>query len=161
MNIAVSACLLGCPCRYDHKSCTSGAALSLAQKHVLIPVCPETMGGLDSPRDPIELCHGRPLTASGNDLSEALQNGCGKAMEAVRQLDAQAALLMQRSPSCGCGKIYDGTFSSTLIEGDGLFTQALKQHGIPVFSIEELEADPILFEKSGFDLSQKDGSDRN
>lgn len=142
MRLAVSACLLGCPCRYDHKSCYSSCAAALAKEHELIPVCPEQTAGLPSPRKPVELCEGRVLTREGEDLSAVFEEGLDTAMQAVEGLQCEAAVLQQRSPSCGCGKIYDGSFASRLIEGDGLFTRRLKEKGIPVFSIEELEANP-------------------
>lgn len=158
MNIAVSACLLGCPCRYDGKSCSSTAAMKLALKHTLVPVCPETMGGLESPRDPAELQNRRAINRSGEDVTEAFETGSEAALDAVRKTGCTAAVLMQRSPSCGCGRIYDGTFQSVLIEGDGLFTRKLKKEQIQTVSIDELEAHPDIFDgETGFKSTECPG----
>lgn len=129
--------------------------MSLAPKHVLVPVCPEKMGGLESPRAPVELRRNRAVTADGKDLTAFFEEGCNTAMEAVSTLHCQAAVLMQRSPSCGCGQIYDGSFTSKLVEGDGLFTQKLKKEAVPVFSQQDLEMNPKLFDRLEEELWEK------
>lgn len=140
MKLAVSACLMGCPCRYDHGNCYSPAIARLAQNHTLIPVCPEMMGCLDSPRVPCEIVDGEVITKDGHQITEKVNQGADLALEAVKKEQCQAVICKQCSPSCGCGKIYDGTFSGKIIRGDGIFTRKLKQKGIPVISDEEFEA---------------------
>ena len=121
---------------------------ALQEHHALVPVCPEVLGGLATPRAPSEICKGKVINTLGEDVSEAFEKGAQKALEIVEAQGCQVAILQQRSPSCGCGKIYDGTFSSQLIEGDGVFTQLLKSKGISVISSETLAANPAILEKA-------------
>lgn len=148
MNIAVSACLLGKPCRYNATGCYMTQVDALQANHALVPVCPEVLGGLATPRAPSEICKGKVINTLGEDVSEAFEKGAQKALSIVEDQGCQVAILQQRSPSCGCGKIYDGTFSSKLIEGDGVFTKLLKSKGISVISSETLAADPAILEKT-------------
>lgn len=147
MKIAVSACLLGEPCRYNHKSCPLKAALDLKDYHTLVPVCPEVLGGLTTPRAPSEISNGKVINTLGQDVTSAFEKGAQEALAILQENGCELALLQQRSPSCGCGKIYDGSFSSKLIAGDGVFTKLLKSKGIPVYSSDDLEANPALLEK--------------
>ncbi len=140
MKIAVSACLLGCPCRYDHGNCYSPSIARLASDHILIPVCPETMGGLESPRVPCEIVDGKVINRDGEELTEKIKNGAALALEAAKEENCQAVICKQYSPSCGCGKIYDGSFSGTIVRGDGIFTRMLKENGIPVISNDDFES---------------------
>ncbi len=133
-KVAVSACLLGCPCRYDGKSMTSPKILELLKDCTLVPVCPEVMGGLATPRAPIEIVKGRAVNKNNEDVTAAFDQGSQIALDLVLEEGCDAAVLMQRSPSCGCGKIYDGTFDGHLIEGDGWFTRLLKEKGIPTIA---------------------------
>lgn len=136
-KIAVSACLLGCPCRYDGKSCTSPKVLELLKDYTLIPVCPEVMGGLETPRTPIEIAGKTVINQKGQNLTAAFDRGTDQALAMVLEEGCEAAILQQRSPSCGCGKIYDGSFSGRLIEGDGWLTRRLKEKGIRTISSDE------------------------
>ncbi len=147
MNIAVSACLLGKPCRYNATGCYKKQVAALQEHHTLVPVCPEVLGGLSTPRAPSEISKGKVINTLGQDVSEAFEQGAKKALALLEEQGCQVAILQERSPSCGCGKIYDGTFSSTLIEGDGVFTKLLKSKGISVFSSETFTADPAIVEK--------------
>lgn len=148
MNIAISACLLGEPCRYNQKSCPLKAALDLKKNHTLVPVCPEILGGLATPRAPSEISNGRVINTLGQDVTSAFEKGAQKALAILNKNSCELAILQQRSPSCGCGTIYDGSFSSKLIAGDGVFTKLLKSKGISVYSSDDLEANPALLEKS-------------
>ena len=132
MKILISACLLGCRCRYDGGSKPHPDALGLAERHELVPVCPEQLGGLPTPRPPAERVGDRVLTAAGNDVTEQYRRGAEEALRLCRVTGCQAAVLKERSPSCGCGDVYDGTFSGTLTEGDGVAAALLKEAGIPV-----------------------------
>ena len=132
MTILVSACLLGVPCRYDGQSKRHPLAQELCRRHRVIPVCGEIFGGLPTPRPPAEIQGDRVVTRDGRDVTEAYRRGAEAAAQLARLTGAQAAVLKERSPSCGCGAIYDGSFSGALIPGDGVTARLLKAHGIPV-----------------------------
>ena len=132
IKLLVSACLLGVCCRYDQKSAPDPAILALAQKHQLVPVCPEQLGGLPTPRPPAEIREGRVLTRDGCDVTENYELGARMALKIARDLGCRAAILKERSPSCGCGEIYDGSFSGHKVIGNGLTARLLIQNGIGV-----------------------------
>ena len=138
MNILISACLLGLPCRYDGsgKLWPDAAALTAAGHH-LVPVCPEQLGGLPTPRPPAERVGDRICTREGADVTEPYFRGAEAAVALARLLDCPCAVLKARSPSCGKGVIYDGSFSGTLTSGDGAAAAALKAAGVAVFTEEE------------------------
>ena len=135
-KILVSACLLGTPCRYDGKSKPCGGVLALSKHYELIPVCPEVTGGLPVPRVPVELKNGRVINRNGEDVTDFFLKGVEKEM--VKMQDIDLAILQSRSPSCGCKQIYDGTFSKTLIDGKGMFAQALAEAGIPLMDGDDV-----------------------
>ena len=138
MNVLISACLLGVPCRYDGKSKDVGLKEKYPQL-TLVKVCPEVMGGLDTPRRPAEISSGRVVTIDGDDVTREFANGAQKALEVARANDCAVAILKARSPSCGSGLAYDGTFSGKLVNGDGVLAELLKRNGIAVFSEENLD----------------------
>lgn len=139
-NILVSACLFGCDCRYKGDNCKNDALLSLAAKHTLIPVCPEQLGGLATPRDPAEICGDRVVSRAGRDVTQAYQKGAEAALYIAKQVGASAAVLKANSPSCGKGVIYDGSFTGRKIEGNGVAAQLLSAAGIRVFTENEIPA---------------------
>jgi len=139
MTLLVSACLLGCPCRYDGKSKPCGAVLALMEEHTLIPVCPEQMGGLATPRPPAERKAGGVFTESGTDVTAQYRRGAEEALRLAKLYGCTHAILKERSPSCGSGGIYDGSFSRTLIPGDGVTAALLRQNGITVLGESEVE----------------------
>ena len=139
MNILVSACLLGCPCRYDGKSKPHGAVLSLMERHTLIPVCPEQMGGLATPRPPAECKCGGVFTESGVDVSAQYRRGAEEALRLARLYGCTCAILKERSPSCGKDTVYDGSFNRTLVAGDGVTAALLKANGIAVYGESEVD----------------------
>lgn len=136
--ILVSACLLGIYCRYDGRCETDERVMALSKDHVLIPVCPEQLGGLPTPRSAVELLDGRAVTRDGADLTEAFERGVQQVLRVARLTGARAAVLQPRSPSCGRGIIYDGTFSGTRIEGDGALTQCLRAQEFLLLAPDEL-----------------------
>ncbi len=136
--ILVSACLLGIYCRYDGRCETDERVMALSRDHVLIPVCPEQLGGLPTPRAAVELLDGRAVTRDGADLTEAFERGVGQAMRVAGLTGARVAVLQPRSPSCGRGIIYDGTFSGTRVEGDGVLAQALAARGVTLLVPDDL-----------------------
>lgn len=140
MKILISACLLGVQCRYDGKSKAYPHVDALAKRHTLIPVCPEQLGGLPTPRPPAERVGERVLTKDGADVTAQYRRGAEETLMLCKRLGCEAAVLKERSPSCGRGVIYDGTHTATLTEGDGVTAQLLHLHGIPVYGESEIEA---------------------
>ena len=131
MTILVSACLLGVPCRYDGQSKAHPLARALCEKHHVVPVCGEIFGGLPTPRPPAEIQGDQVVTRDGRDVTEAYRRGAEAAAQLARLTGAEAAVLKERSPSCGSGAVYDGTFSGTLTEGWGITAALLRQQGLP------------------------------
>ena len=132
MKILISACLLGLPCRYDGASKPQLWVEELARRHELIPMCPEQMGGLPTPRNPSERRGDRVVMRTGEDVTEQYRRGAACALRLYQRLGCKAAVLKERSPSCGCGAVYDGTFTGTLTAGDGVTAALLQAHGIRV-----------------------------
>ena len=142
-KILVSNCLLGCKCRYKGDSCTCEAVLTLAQEHVLIGVCPEQMGGLTTPRPPAEIQGDQVISSEGQDVTSQYQLGAQTALLLAKLNKVDFAILKAKSPSCGKGRIYDGTFTGKLCDGNGVTTQLLLDNGIPVYSEDELSQLPL------------------
>jgi uncharacterized protein YbbK (DUF523 family) len=136
--ILCSACLLGVNCRYDGKNKLNKKIIKLAKKKILIPVCPEQLGGLPTPREPAEQKGKKIITKSGKDVTKYFKRGAKEVLKIAKLFKIKKAILKQKSPSCGCGKIYDGTFSGKIIKGDGVLTLLLKKNGIEVMSEENL-----------------------
>ncbi len=141
MKILISRCLLGEPCRYDGKSVPSEAARLLCEAgHTLVPVCPEVDGGLSTPRSPAEIQpDGRVFNQAGEDVSVPYHKGAELALETAQREGCQAAVLKAKSPSCGSVQVYDGSFSRTLIPGQGVAAQLLTRAGIHVVDENHLE----------------------
>lgn len=138
MKILVSACLLGIPCRYDGKSIAVPQVCELEARHQLIPICPEQLGGLPTPRPPSERQGDRVVNREGLDVTDHFKRGAECAVAIARLSGADLALLKQNSPSCGCGSRYDGTFTGTLTKENGLTTEYLLKAGIPVISEKDI-----------------------
>lgn len=139
MNVIVSSCLLGLDCRYCISSCFRENVAQLAQKYNLIPVCAEQMGGLPTPRPPVEIVDGRAIGKDGADYTVQFEKGADKVLKLATFFDCKYAVLKSRSPSCGCGKIYDGTCSGTLVNGSGITASKLQNAGIIVVDENNLE----------------------
>ena len=138
MKILISACLLGCACRYDGASKAQPWVQELASKHTLVPVCPEQMGGLPTPRTPSERIGDKVMMQTGTDVTAQYRKGAEEALGLYRLFDCDGAILKAHSPSCGLGRIYDGSFSGTLTARDGVTAELLKAHGIPVWTEEHV-----------------------
>ena len=132
--IIVSACLAGYRCRYDGKIVPNEEIVALIKRGEAIPACPEMLGGLPCPRVPSERSADgtRVITREGGDVTEAFRIGAEETLRLARLYGCDRAILKARSPSCGCGLIYDGTFSGTLREGDGVAAALLRENGITV-----------------------------
>ena len=139
MKILVSACLLGVACKYSGGDNACPAVLALAGRHTLIPVCPEVYGGLPTPRPPAERQGDRVVTEQGEDVTAQYQKGAQAAGQLAKLTGCEAAVLKKNSPSCGCGQIYDGTFTHTLTASSGLTAEALLAAGIPVYNEDTCE----------------------
>ncbi len=139
-TMLVSACLLGVNCRYNGIPKANDKVLTLLENKnlTLIPVCPEQLGGLPTPRVPSERCGDLVVNAEGIDVTEQYRRGAEEALKLAKLYQVDGAILKAKSPSCGCGKIYDGTFAKVLCDGDGVTTQYLKENDIPVMTEEDL-----------------------
>lgn len=134
--ILVSACLAGFPCRYDGKAKHCPQVMELVRAGKAIPVCPEQLGGLGTPRPPCEISGDRVVDASGGDWTDNYRRGAEAVFALARAYGATQAVLQKRSPSCGSGWIYDGTFSKMLVPGEGITARLLRENGIQVIGIE-------------------------
>ena len=141
MRLLVSACLLGVMCRYDGQSRPDQNVLALLKNHVLVPVCPEQLGGLSTPRCPCEIQGDRVMSRDGDDRTAEYEKGALEALRLCRLFSCEAAVLKAKSPSCGLGCVYDGTFSGTLRPGDGVTAGLLKNSGVPVYTEKNLPED--------------------
>ncbi len=140
-KIIISACLLGTPCRYDgaSKPCAHSLIERWRAEGRLIPVCPEVMGGLPTPRTPCERCGDRVLSRDGDDRTAEYTRGAALALEAVISSNAQLCVLKEGSPSCGANVIYDGSFTGKKLRGEGVTTELLRKQGFRVISENELD----------------------
>lgn len=134
-KILVSSCLLGLNCRYDGGNNYSKEVEEFLKNYEVIPICPEIMGGLPTPRTPSERQADRVINKEGKDVTEQYEKGARECLFLAQKYDGKKALLKLRSPSCGSKEIYDGTFSHTIIEGDGVTAELFKKNGIEVISI--------------------------
>lgn len=138
MRVLVSACLLGVSCRYDGQSKAYPLMDELCRRHEVVPVCPEIFGGLPTPRVPAERQGERVATKTGGDVTAEYRRGAGEAVRLAQTLGCTVAVLKERSPSCGSGQVYDGTFTGTLTEGFGVAAERLMAAGIRVIGESEL-----------------------
>lgn len=141
--VLVSACLLGVPCRYDGSAKASERVLALAGSRAVIPICPEQLGGLPTPRPPAERRGDRVVTKSGEDVTDVFAQGAQETLRLANLFHCRTAVLKANSPSCGCGSVYDGSFTGKLVPGDGLAAALLKENGVFVLT-EADDLDVIL-----------------
>ena len=140
-NVLISACLLGVSCRYDGLSKPLDAKIieNLRSRYHLIPICPEIFGGLPTPRIPAEIqADRRVLRKDGKDITDEYKKGAKEALRLAKLFDCKLAILKERSPSCGSGVIYDGSFTGNKINGDGITAELLKKEGIRIIGGSEL-----------------------
>jgi uncharacterized protein YbbK (DUF523 family) len=136
-TVAVSACLLGVRCRFDGGSVPSAAVIAWLEGAHFLPVCPEQLGGLPTPRPRHERIDGRVVSEHGQDATDAFERGAQEALRLMKLAGARRAVLKARSPSCGKGQIYDGTFAGKLMPGHGVFATLLLDEGYEVWTEEE------------------------
>lgn len=140
-TLLISACLLGSNCKYSggNNALPAAALARLKACYRLIPACPETAGGLPIPRQPSERIGERVISKIGHDVTAEFEKGADVAIALARRYGCRKALLKANSPSCGSGRIYDGTFTGTLIDGDGAAAEKLRALGVAVYSEKELD----------------------
>ena len=133
-KILVSACLLGINCKYDGKNNKNDKVLEYLKDKEVIPICPEIMGGLPTPRVPSEIKDNKVITKENIDVTDNFIKGANEVLYLAKLLNVKKALLKAKSPSCGKNEIYDGTFTHTIIKGDGITTRLLKENNIEVIT---------------------------
>ena len=139
MKIRVSACLLGENCKYSGGNNRDERVLAFLAGHEVIPVCPEVMGGLPTPRPPAEIVGGEVINCEGVSVDRQFRTGAQMALEMARREKIDLAILQSRSPSCGTKEIYDGTFTGAKIPGRGVFADLLVQSGFDVMDREDVK----------------------
>lgn len=137
-KIIVSACLLGNKVRYDGNDSYSEEIAALKEKYDLIPVCPEVLGGLSIPRDPAEIIGSQVVTDKGKDVTINFKHGAETVLEMCKTNHISKAIMKSKSPSCGKGMIYDGSFSRTLTPGNGITVELLIKNNIKVYTENEI-----------------------
>ena len=137
-KILVSACLLGVDCKYSGGNNYNEKVLEYIKDYEVIPVCPEIMGGLSTPRPPSERIENKVLNNQGIDVTSEYAKGANETLKLAKLFNVKKALLKAKSPSCGKGKIYDGTFTSTLIDGNGVTVELLESNNIEVITEQDL-----------------------
>ncbi len=138
-KILVSACLFGNDCRYKGDNCKNEKLLELGKKYELIPVCPEQLGGLSTPRNPAERVGDKVISSVGDDVTKEYKKGAEIALAFAKENDVEFCVLKAKSPSCGKGIIYDGTFSGGKVAGNGVTTQLLEANGFKVYTEDEID----------------------
>ena len=134
----VSACLVGINCKYDGGNNYNEKVLELVKTGKAIPVCPEQLGGLTTPRKPSEIVNDKVVMNNGEDVTSNFKRGAEEVLELCKKLNVTKVILKSGSPSCGCGTIYDGTFTGTKVPGNGITTSLLLKNGIEVITEKDL-----------------------
>jgi len=139
MKVLVSACLLGENCKYSGGSNRNEKVLAFLRGREAVPVCPEVLGGLPTPRTPAELVDGVVTDREGKNVDREFRRGAALALELAKREGVELAVLQPRSPSCGVRQVYDGSFSGRKIDGQGVFARLLLENGFRVLEPEDLE----------------------
>ena len=137
-KILVSACLLGVDCKYSGGNNYNEKVLKYLKDYEVIPICPEIMGGLSTPRPPSERIHNKVINNQNIDVTNEYTKGANETLKLAKLFNIKKALLKAKSPSCGKGTIYDGTFTGTLVEGNGVTVELLEKHDIKVITEQDL-----------------------
>ncbi len=145
----ISACLTGINCKYDGHNNYHEVAKKLLDHNLAITACPEELGGLPTPRIPSEIVNNKIMSKDQKEVTKEFKLGATKTLELVKKHNIKIAILQKRSPSCGVHKIYDGSFSGTLIDGQGVTTELLRTNGIKVITIDDYIRD---YYKSDFEV---------
>lgn len=137
--IFVSACLLGENCKYSGGNNRNKDVLAYVEGKEYIAVCPECAGGLSAPRPPAEIIGDRVIDKEGKDVTDEFLLGAKKTLTLAKKHHPKLCILKANSPSCGCGQIYDGTFSGRKIPGNGKTTELLLENGFTVISEKQIK----------------------
>ncbi|MBE6158118.1 MAG: DUF523 domain-containing protein [Firmicutes bacterium] len=139
--ILISACLIGMNCKYDGGNNYRDTLLDLVKSGKAIPICPEQLGGLKTPRYPSEIktINGKKyvFNKKNEDVTEEFVRGAEEVLKLAKELNVDKVILQSRSPSCGVGKIYSGNFDRELIDGNGITAQMLIDNNIEVIDVED------------------------
>lgn len=146
MKIAVSACLMGCNCKYNGKNNKDQELIDALKEKEVIPICPEMAAGLGAPRPCVELKDGIAIDENGNNVDEEYKKGVEITINRLKQEDIELVILQSRSPTCGVKQIYDGSFSKRLIAGKGQLTTELIKNGYKVMDVEDFHLGGINYE---------------
>ena len=138
MKIMVSACLLGENCKYNGGNNRSQKVLDFISGHEVIPVCPEVLGGLETPRIPSEIVNGTVMSKEGKNVDYEFRKGADIGLKMAGDNDVELVILQSRSPSCGVKNVYDGSFLGKVIEGKGIFAELLDKNGFKIVDVEDL-----------------------
>ena len=138
MKYAVSACLMGINCKYDGGNNEHIKLQEFLKDKEYILICPEVAGGMSVPRIPCEIKNGVVLNRHGEDMSEYFRLGAQKELQKLKKHKIDVVILQPRSPSCGIGQIYDGSFTKTLTQKNGIFAQACINENITVLSPDDV-----------------------
>lgn len=148
--ILVSACLVGVNCKYNGENNFNQKVFDLVKSGKAIPICPEQLGGLATPRTPVEIevINGKKhaIDKDGIDVTKEYIKGAKEVLELAKKLNIKKAILQPRSPSCGVNKIYNGNFDKTLVDGNGLTAELLKENGIEILSSDEIKFEEMYYE---------------
>ena len=139
MKILVSACLLGCNCKYNGGNNYNPGVVEFLRDREVIRVCPEVMAGMGIPRTPIEIVDGVLMDREGNNVDAPMRAAVARVLAQIRDEEIDCAVLQSRSPTCGVNQVYDGSFSGKLISGSGIFAQALRELGYRVMDAEDVQ----------------------
>ena len=143
----ISACLAGVDCKYSGGNNKNDKVIDLVRQGKAVLVCPEQLGGLSTPRLPSEIkdigCERVVVSTSGEDVTQQFLKGAKETLNIAKMMNIKKAILKSRSPSCGCGKIYDGSFTKTLKDGHGFTAELLISNGIEIFNEESLELEEL------------------
>lgn len=133
--VLISACLLGVNCKYNGENNYQEEVEKIIKEYNVIPICPEIYGGLSTPRIPSEIKDNKVINKNNEDVTKYFVKGATETLKLAKMLNVKKAYLKAKSPSCGAGKIYDGTFTNTLTEGYGITAKLLKENGIEIITL--------------------------
>lgn len=157
MNILVSACLMGIRCKYNGENNRDKFIASLAEKHTIVPVCPEQLGGLPTPRIPSERSKDMVISKDGKNVTRQYTKGAEETLKIAHCSHCMFAILKERSPSCGSGEIYDGTFTKAMVHRDGVTAELLRKNGVVIFH----ERQPEAIQQWIIEKEQEDANEQN
>ena len=137
-KIIVSACMAGVNCKYDGGNNNNSKIIKLLKAEKIVLICPEELGGMSTPRIPSEIVNDKVIAKNGVDVTYEFNKGALEALKIAKSVNADTAILQQRSPSCASKMIYDGTFTGKLVKGQGITTKLFEENGIKVLTIDDI-----------------------